>query len=111
MAVPVENLEFLEKMLDDESFWDDGFEEDDDEQKFVEQLVVSDFPAVFDSESLPEDVKEFQDEQRRYCQLWLSLRVVEEAISLKFDWKESRIRGSHFKAIKINPVSSRLPRF
>uniref|UniRef100_A0A8R1E7N5 Uncharacterized protein n=1 Tax=Caenorhabditis japonica TaxID=281687 RepID=A0A8R1E7N5_CAEJA len=100
-SIPVVNLKMLKEMLDDDAFWDDGFSDGDHDNCFDNEITVTDIPTLFDLESLSEEAKSFDDEKRRYAQLWLSLRVVEEAISLKFDWKNSEIRKNHFDAIKI----------
>ncbi|KAF1753608.1 hypothetical protein GCK72_020165 [Caenorhabditis remanei] len=103
--VPLENLKILEEMLDDESFWDDGYAEGDRDGEENSTDAI-DIPSLFDSENLDEMSKEFEDvEKQKYSKLWLSLRVIEEAISLKFDWKQSEIRKNHFKSLKINPIA------
>lgn len=100
----LENLKILEEMLDDDTFWDDGYSEENQEQD-PEPTDAIDIPSLFDAESLVEMSNEFVDEKKKYSKLWLSLRVIEEAISLKFDWKQSEIRKNHFKSLKINPIT------
>ncbi|UMM32941.1 hypothetical protein L5515_006585 [Caenorhabditis briggsae] len=109
-VIPAENLKTLEEMLEDDAFWDDGYCEAMELEEISENDSSSsyplDIPALFDTEELKELTNEFEDlEKAKYSKLWLSLRVIEEAISLKFDWKQSEIKRNHFKALKIQPIT------
>ncbi|CCD74329.1 Aftiphilin clathrin-binding box domain-containing protein [Caenorhabditis elegans] len=103
----LENLELLDEMLENVEFWHDGFQEECREEEESPEMDVVDIPALFDSENLVEMVNSFEVERQRDSRLWLSLRLVEEAISLKFDWNNSEIRKNHLKSLKINPVTAK----
>ncbi|EGT53128.1 hypothetical protein CAEBREN_12204 [Caenorhabditis brenneri] len=104
-TITLENLKALEEMLEDDTFWNDGFAEDDCQNESTSMDVV-DIPSLFDAETLEEMSNGFDDdEKQRYSKLWLALRVIEEAISLKFDWNKSEVRKNHFKSLKINPIT------
>ncbi|CAO4377544.1 unnamed protein product [Caenorhabditis nigoni] len=104
-VIPSENLKALEEMLEDDAFWDDGYCEAMELEE-TQNADPLDIPALFDTEELKELSNEFEDlEKAKYSKLWLSLRFIEEAISLKFDWKQSEIKRNHFKALKIQPIT------
>ncbi|CAI5453204.1 unnamed protein product [Caenorhabditis angaria] len=80
------SLKGLEEMLEDREFWNDGFDENNEI-----------------------DLRENLEQEEIENDLWKSLRVVEEAFSLKFEWKNSSTRGKHFRSIKIDEKQVRIP--
>ncbi|CAP22709.1 LOW QUALITY PROTEIN: Protein CBG01438, partial [Caenorhabditis briggsae] len=134
-VIPAENLKTLEEMLEDDAFWDDGYCEAMELEEISENDSSSssplDIPALFDTEELKELTNEFEDlEKAKYSKLWLSLRVIEEAISqeqktstspavdspsvpaVDFDWDTSGLTNPMNRASKqLHEMSQKCRRF
>ncbi|CAB3398115.1 unnamed protein product [Caenorhabditis bovis] len=97
-SVEAESFLKLESLMDNEEFWNDGFDSENVYTPEEDEECNSECSDIIQKFN---DVNLNENDASAY--LWLSLRIVEDARSLKFEWKSSSLRKNHFNSLRIDP--------
>ncbi|VDP05540.1 unnamed protein product [Heligmosomoides polygyrus] len=93
-APEMESSPVLDELCDSMDLWNVDSEIGGDEAMNITELLDADKPEKSDSDSLCLD---------RSFDLWFALRIVEDALALKFEWKGSQHGSNLFKTLRVDP--------
>ncbi|CAJ0590138.1 unnamed protein product [Cylicocyclus nassatus] len=88
----------LDELFDSLDLWNVESEIGGDEAHDLNAVLDADEPPKAESDSSPDLIS-----TRRSFDLWFALRIVEDALALKFEWKGSEHGENLYKALRVDP--------